>query len=311
MQKIIEFKDYDELMFVLGPEDKNLKKLKDEYKVKIWARGHTVVIEGKASRVKSAQKVIQDSILYYNDRKRSVKHKTAKYKTSLPKPSGKYAPFFVTYRNQHIVPRTSHQDIYVKSINKYDVVFSIGPAGTGKTFLAVAAGLGLLAQGNVERIILTRPVIEAGEKLGFLPGDLTEKMNPYIKPLEDSFISLIGVEKYRYYRDSGIIEIVPLAYMRGRTLNDAYIVLDEAQNTSSKQMMMFLTRLGANSQTVITGDITQVDLEHAQTSGLIEAERLIKNIRGVKFNYFTETDVLRHPLVKKIVSAYSRVPVRD
>ncbi|MFC1566290.1 PhoH family protein [bacterium] len=303
MQKTIEFKDYNELMRVLGPEDKYLKKMKEEFHVKIWVRGHTVVIEGKANKVKIVESKFQEMIkqgeLYMTTKPHDSVHTV-----EVDEPS-EFPPVFTTYRYKNIVPRSANQDEYVKAIREYDLVLSIGPAGTGKTFLAVAVGLALLAEHKVDRLVLTRPVIEAGESLGFLPGDFTEKIGPYIKPLEDSFISLIGLEKYRYFRDSGVIEIVPLAYMRGRTLNNAFIILDEAQNSSVKQMMMFLTRLGANSQAVITGDTTQIDLGSSAMSGLIDTEAVLKNINDIKFVYFNEKDVVRHELVKKIIAAYT------
>jgi len=211
---------------------------------------------------------------------------------------------YLTERGKEIKPKTLQQKVYVDAIRSCDIVFSIGPAGTGKTYLACACALQALKEERVERIILTRPVVEAGEKLGFLPGDLYEKINPYLHPLYDAFYSMIGPEKFQRYRKEEIIEIIPLAYMRGRTLDDAFIVLDEAQNTTPDQMKMLLTRLGFNAQAVVTGDITQVDLEDKKSSGLVQVQGILRKIKGIKFIYFTEADVIRHRLVKKIITAY-------
>jgi phosphate starvation-inducible protein PhoH and related proteins len=303
MHKTIYFKDFDELMYVLGPEDKNLKKLRHDYNVKIWARGHSVVIEGKTNRVNLVEKLLQESIAQMYNKEKPAEKNTH----DLPETSdNKYEAFFINYRHKSLYPRSKHQFQYIELLKNKDLVFGIGPAGTGKTFLAVAVALKMLAENKIERIVLTRPVIEAGEKLGFLPGDLTEKMNPYIKPLEDAFKDLIGAEKYKYYHETGIIEIVPLAYMRGRTLNNCFIIFDEAQNSTSKQMLMFLTRLGANSKAAITGDSSQIDLDNNKLSGLIEAEDVLKDIKDIKFVYFSEKDVLRHELVKKVILAYTK-----
>ncbi|MHB9156130.1 MAG: PhoH family protein [Endomicrobiales bacterium] len=211
---------------------------------------------------------------------------------------------YVTFQGKHIKPRSEHQKKYIDFSHKYDLVIAIGPAGTGKTFLAVACALEALQMGKVSRIVLTRPVVEAGERLGFLPGDLYEKINPYLKPLYDAFYFMLGPEKFRFLRDEETIEIVPLAYMRGRTIEDAFMILDEAQNTTSEQMKMFLTRLGANSQAIVTGDVTQIDLEPKNKSGLVMAERLLSDVEGIKITHFTEEDVVRHGLVKKIIKAF-------
>ncbi len=202
-----------------------------------------------------------------------------------------------------VKPKTRGQKKYIEAIKNHDVVFAIGPAGTGKTYLAVAVALDFLKSGRVQRIILTRPAVEAGEKLGFLPGDLMDKVDPYLRPLYDSIMDMINPDKFYRYREKGIIEIAPLAYMRGRTLNNSFIILDEAQNTTYHQMKMFLTRLGFNSKAVITGDITQVDIERGK-SGLIECQKILKGIEGIAFVYMTEDDVVRHPLVRKIIKAY-------
>jgi phosphate starvation-inducible PhoH-like protein len=215
---------------------------------------------------------------------------------------------YVTFQGQHIIPRTEHQKRYVDFVHKYDLVVAIGPAGTGKTFLSVACALQALQLGKVSRIVLTRPVVEAGERLGFLPGDLYEKISPYLKPLFDAFYVMLGPEKFRFLREEETIEIVPLAYMRGRTLDDAFIVLDEAQNTTGEQMKMFLTRLGSNSQMIVTGDVTQIDLPPKEKSGLVYALKILKNVTGISTIFFDNRDIVRHRLVKEIIEAYHRTP---
>lgn len=212
----------------------------------------------------------------------------------------------VSSKKRFIVPKTETQREYIEAIKNYDIVIGIGPAGTGKTYLAVAMAVNALLKKQVARIVLARPAVEAGEKLGFLPGDIEEKVSPYLRPLYDALFDMMEPEKVAKYLERGIIEIAPLAFMRGRTLNDSFIILDEAQNTTSEQMKMYLTRLGFNSKTVITGDITQIDLPAGKLSGLVEAERILKGIEGIKFIYFTEKDVVRHRLVQEIIRAYER-----
>ena len=203
-----------------------------------------------------------------------------------------------------ITPKTLNQRLYIEAIRSHDLVFTIGPAGTGKTFLAVAVAVALLNEKQVSRIILARPAVEAGEKLGFLPGDMSEKVDPYFRPLYDALYSMVEREKAALLMEKGIIEIAPLAFMRGRTLNDSFVILDEAQNTTSEQMKMFLTRIGHNTKVVITGDITQIDLPPGRISGLVEAQSVVADIEGIRFVYFDERDVVRHPLVQSIIKAY-------
>ncbi len=212
----------------------------------------------------------------------------------------------VSSKKRFIVPKTETQREYIEAIQKYDIVIGIGPAGTGKTYLAMAMAVNALLKKQVTRIVLARPAVEAGEKLGFLPGDIEEKVSPYLRPLYDALFDMMEPEKVAKYIERGVIEIAPLAFMRGRTLNDSFIILDEAQNTTSEQMKMYLTRLGFNSKTVITGDVTQIDLPAGKTSGLVEAERILKDIEGIKFVYFSERDVVRHRLVQEIIRAYER-----
>ncbi len=214
-------------------------------------------------------------------------------------------------KKRFIIPKTEVQRQYIEAIRNYDIVIGIGPAGTGKTYLAMAMAINALLKKQVSRIVLARPAVEAGEKLGFLPGDMYEKVNPYLRPLYDALLDMIEAEKASKFIERGIIEIAPLAFMRGRTLNDSFIILDEAQNTTSEQMKMYLTRLGFNSKTVITGDITQIDLPSGKLSGLIEAEKILNNIEGIKVIYFSEKDVVRHKLVQEIVKAYERYEKRN
>jgi phosphate starvation-inducible PhoH-like protein len=215
-------------------------------------------------------------------------------------------PLVIVTNRKSIVPKTLGQKLYLQSIQQNPVVFGIGPAGTGKTYLAMAAAISALLQNQVQRLILARPAVEAGEALGFLPGDLREKILPYLRPLYDAMHDMLDADDVARLTEKGVIEIAPLAYMRGRTLSNAYIILDEAQNTTSEQMMMFLTRLGEESRMIVTGDITQIDLPRAKQSGLVEVSRILANIPGIDFHYFSGADVVRHPLVLKIIDAYER-----
>ena len=217
----------------------------------------------------------------------------------------------VSSKKRFIIPKTETQRKYIDDIKNFDIVIGIGPAGTGKTYLAMAMAINAFLKKQVSRIVLARPAVEAGEKLGFLPGDIYEKFNPYLRPLYDALLDMMEAEKAGKLVERGIIEIAPLAFMRGRTLNDSFVILDEAQNTTSEQMKMYLTRLGFNSKTVITGDITQIDLPAGKASGLIEAERILSDIEGIKFIYFSEKDVVRHKLVQEIVKAYERYEKRS
>ena len=220
-------------------------------------------------------------------------------------------PLVIATNRKSVVPKTIGQKLYLQAIQKNPIVFGIGPAGTGKTYLAMAAAISALLKGQVQRIILTRPAVEAGETLGFLPGDLREKILPYLRPLYDALHDMLDTTDVASLSEKGVIEIAPLAYMRGRTLANSYIVLDEAQNTTPEQMMMFLTRLGEESRMIVTGDITQIDLPRAKQSGLVQAPRILKNIPGIEFHHFTASDVVRHPLVQKIIDAYEQARSGD
>mgnify|MGYP002149616935 CR=1 FL=1 len=224
---------------------------------------------------------------------------------------GEAPTVMIRTRKKTIVPRAPSQVPYMHALARDDVIFALGPAGTGKTYLAVAQAVAQLITGSVQRLILSRPAVEAGEKLGFLPGDLSQKVDPYLRPLYDALYEMLGVEKVAKLLERNVIEIAPLAYMRGRTLNDAYVILDEAQNTSIEQMKMFLTRIGYGSTAVVTGDMTQIDLPRHQKSGLKDAIEVLKDVKGISFTFFDARDVVRHPLVAKIVQAYDRRDAQD
>ena len=275
-----------------------------------------MLLQGKEKPVKRAHKLIKELktinangyILNPEDIKYIIKSID---ETAFEDPSISLKEFFFTHipvssKKKFIVPRSETQKKYIEAIKKFDMVIGIGPAGTGKTYLAMAMAINALLKKQVSRIILARPAVEAGERLGFLPGDLYEKINPYLRPLYDALFDMMEAEKVHKLIERGVIEIAPLAFMRGRTLNDSFVILDEAQNTTSEQMKMYLTRLGFDSKTVITGDITQVDLPTGKTSGLIEAEKILKNIKELCFIYFSEKDVVRHRLVQQVIKAYER-----
>ncbi len=305
----IEFEDISSFKTLAGVENKNLKIISKIYGVEISCRGLEIRLNGIQSSIDSCTKLLQS---FYKIIKRGY----------MPNVSDFELGSKIIRNNTHsieeifldticlstdkgtIAPKSINQKLYIDSIRKNDVVFGVGPAGTGKTYLAVAMAVSYLNLKKVKKIILTRPAVEAGEKLGFLPGDLSEKVDPYLKPLFDALNDMIDSDRINRLIDKSIIEIAPLAFMRGRTLNDAFIILDEAQNTTSSQMKMFLTRFGFNSKVIITGDMTQVDLDRNIKSGLIEANSLLKNIHGIEFINFDNDDVVRHPLVKEIIDAY-------
>lgn len=297
---------------LFGVHDENLRVIEDAFKVRVSARGGEVHVQGDAENVATAEKLLSamQSLLDRGFPLRKADLTTA-VRVLRDDPTQDVVDFFVDDSLQSATkklatPRNVTQKTYLQAIQEFDMVFGIGPAGTGKTYLAVAMAAAALAEKKIKRIILCRPAVEAGEKLGFLPGDLVEKINPYLRPLYDSLYDLIGFEKVAKMLERNVIEIAPLAFMRGRTLSDAFIILDEAQNTTTEQMKMFLTRLGFGSKAVITGDITQVDLPDGRKSGLREAREFLRNVEGIRFVEFSEKDVVRHPLVGKIVGAYDR-----
>ncbi len=292
--------------------DKSLKLIERELGVIISTRGNKLFIKGPEEAAHRAERLVEEIkeinkkgyVLKPDDIRFAVLSISKGEETSLKELFLNNIP--VSSKKRFIIPKTETQRKYIEAIRKYDIVFGIGPAGTGKTYLAMAMAINALIKKEVSRIVLARPAVEAGERLGYLPGDIYEKVHPYLRPLYDALYDMMDFEKATRLIEKGIIEIAPLAYMRGRTLNDAFIILDEAQNTTTEQMKMYLTRLGFNSKTVITGDITQVDLPQGKTSGLIEAERILAKIEGIKFIYFTERDVVRHRLVQEIIKAYER-----
>ena len=298
---------------LLGRNDEHVRVLESQFGVRISARGHDVTLRGDERQIEEAERVIMDLVQMLREKPsltaaevrsalRAVAHERAADIKSLLAEG-----ITVPSRRKLITPKTINQKRYVDAIRTSDLVIAIGPAGTGKSYLAVAMAVSALVKREVARIILTRPAVEAGERLGFLPGDLVEKIHPYLRPLYDALYDMVEPDKVVTLSEKGAIEIAPLAYMRGRTLNDAFIILDEAQNTTSEQMKMFLTRLGFNDKMVITGDITQVDLPQNRPSGLIEIQTVLQGIDGIRFIYFDDRDVVRHDLVSAIVRAYDRV----
>lgn len=301
----------EESLPLLGEQDAHLRRLEKEFGVEIFVRqepdgsGFYVSVRGSTSRVEKALKRFKEM----RERLKKGEEALPRSLPSISSPESAALPkdaVYLTAYGKAIIPKSEHQKAYVEAIQNHDLTFGIGPAGTGKTFLAVACALNALKNHHVNRIILTRPVVEAGEKLGFLPGDLYEKVHPYLKPLYDAFYNMLGPDKFRLWRDDEVLEIIPLAYMRGRSLDTAFIILDEAQNTTPEQMKMFLTRMGPGSKMVVTGDVTQIDLQNKKQSGLILVKDILKNIPGVPFIQFTEEDVVRHALVKKILHAYDQ-----
>jgi phosphate starvation-inducible PhoH-like protein len=295
---------------LFGPLDENLKLLEAQFKVQIRTNQREVIVEGDAADVGRAERVLGQLKTMMDEGYKLGKGdvKTAAQLVSQDE-NVALAEYFLrgaarTSGKRQVMPKSVNQRRYLDAIEKYDVVFGIGPAGTGKTYLAMAQAVSSLLAKRVSRIILARPAVEAGEKLGFLPGDLQEKVNPYLRPLYDALYDMMEIERADRLLERGTIEVAPIAFMRGRTLNDAFVILDEAQNTTSEQMKMFLTRLGFGSKAVITGDITQIDLPTGRTSGLVEAMRVVGNIEGIEFIRFDEKDVVRHALVQQIVKAY-------
>lgn len=298
------------LQLLFGPLDENIRFLEQLFGVTIHARDSSVTIDGEEEDVSALERILVDFSTLV-DRGHSITNGDLKsaFKQIAEDTALSLHDFFPKMQllsggKRQVTPKSLNQRRYIESIRKNDIVFGIGPGGTGKTFLAVAMALTYLLEKSVSRIVLTRPAVEAGERLGFLPGDIEEKINPYLRPLYDALYLLLEGEKIQRYMENGVIEIAPLAFMRGRTLNDAFIILDEAQNTTSEQMKMFLTRIGINSKAVITGDVTQIDLPFGRNSGLVEARNILSSVDGLAFCYFNESDVVRHRLVRLIIKAY-------
>lgn len=320
-ETMLEPADNQRLNSLCGPYDDNIKQLERRLGIEINHRGNLFAITGDTICAKAATEILQslykqtkvkDSIV---DIEPEQIHLAIKESGALEK-ANEHAPSYVDLHGSKqvmiktkrgvIKPRTPNQAQYIAHVLDYDISFGIGPAGTGKTYLAVAAAVDALEKQQVRRIVLTRPAVEAGEKLGFLPGDLSQKVDPYLRPLYDALFEMLGFEKVEKLIEKSVIEVAPLAYMRGRTLNDAFIILDESQNTTIEQMKMFLTRIGFNSKAVITGDITQIDLPRHQKSGLRHAIEVLNEVDDISFNFFKSEDVVRHPVVARIVNAYEK-----
>lgn len=301
----------DHITGLFGNFDENIIAIEKEFNVQILNRGTDLKVSGEPEDVDKAAKTI-DGLIKAMNRGETINSQNLSYLMTLVE-EGNEDKFeklsgcvCITSHGKPVKPKTIGQKNYVEAIKDNTIVFGIGPAGTGKTYLAVAMAVSAFRNKEINRIVLTRPAVEAGEKLGFLPGDLQNKVDPYLRPLYDALYDMLGSESFQRFQERQSIEVAPLAYMRGRTLDDSFIILDEAQNTTPEQMKMFLTRLGFNSKAVITGDITQIDLPYGKRSGLIEASKILKNIEDISINYFTERDVVRHKLVQKIIKAYEK-----
>ena len=309
----ISFADHNLLKNLCGEHDKHLKFIQNLEPVDVKAWGNHISISGKDSNVRKISTMLQQlySIMekgwQINFSDIDYAHRILSEDVTFELSRIFLDTVFISSKKRIITPKSIAQRLYIEYMRNFDMVFAIGPAGTGKTYLAMAMAVSYLLEKKVERIILARPAVEAGERLGFLPGDLAEKVNPYLRPLYDALYDMIDLEKATTLIKKGLIEVAPLAFMRGRTLNDSFVILDEAQNTTSEQMKMFLTRLGFGSKAIITGDITQVDLPLDKVSGLIEAETILKKSQRIRFVRFSEIDVVRHPLVQDIIKAYARL----
>lgn len=308
MKEVVKFQDMDEARAVLGSHDHNLRMIKREVGVNIVARGGQVMIEGSEEDVPLAARALAEirSRVETYGQVREVEVQNILAAITGDSEGAARDRIRVFYRDRMIVPRSEGQQEYIQAIRGHDIVFCVGPAGTGKTYLAVAMAVSAVREGLLRKIVLVRPAVEAGEKLGFLPGTMQEKVNPYLRPLYDALNDMMEFGQVQKYVEQDIIEVVPLAFMRGRTLNESFIILDEAQNTTTMQMKMFLTRLGTRSKAVVTGDATQIDLPSGETSGLLDAQRLFKSIAGIAFVALTRVDIVRHRLVQEIVEAYER-----
>ena len=312
-QTAVDFADIELARQLFGEHNRHLQQIAEATDTVVNARGSTVFVQGEPIAAHLAQNVLEQLYgilkegypVHANDIDYAVRVLSGNDRADLKKIF--LDTVFITSKKTTISPKSPAQKEYIDAMRKYDIVFGIGPAGTGKTYLAMAMAVSALTKGIVDRIILTRPAVEAGEELGFLPGDLAEKVDPYLRPLYDALHDMIRFEKVAKLMQKGAIEVAPIAFMRGRTLNDSFIILDEAQNTTPEQMKMFLTRIGFNSKAVITGDITQIDLPVERTSGLIQAKNILQNIDGLKFVFFSKLDVVRHRLVQDIINAYEQL----
>lgn len=309
-EKLVKLNDTNEARLLFGPHDENIRNIEKGFGVKIASRGEYLKVKGSNSHVNKAVEALEYLLEAVRSGHKDIGKKDLHFIMKRFK-EDEYRDYQdkrinFSFSARQVGPKTKGQQEYVEAISKHDIVFGIGPAGTGKTYLAMASAVNAFKKGQLRRIILTRPAIEAGESLGFLPGDMREKIAPYLRPLYDALYDMMDAERIEKYLETGIIEVAPLAYMRGRTLNDAFIILDEAQNCTAEQMKMFLTRLGFDSKAVITGDITQSDLPEGKPIGLLQAQELLKEIEGIKFIYLSGSDVVRHSLVQKIIEAYEK-----
>jgi phosphate starvation-inducible PhoH-like protein len=312
----IPFADNDHARQLFGEHNGNLQRLADILDIRINTRGTSVFLEGERALAELAHNLLNQLYglltagypLHPNDFEYAARMLSGNDRLNLKDVF--LDTVYITAKKSLVTPKTPSQKTYIDAIRAHDIVFGIGPAGTGKTYLAMAMAVAAFSKGQVSRIILTRPAVEAGETLGFLPGDLAEKVDPYLRPLYDALHDMMRFEKVSALMEKGVIEVAPIAFMRGRTLNDSFIILDEAQNTTSEQMKMFLTRIGFNSKAVITGDITQIDLPPERTSGLIETKNILQDIEGIQFVFFSKQDVVRHRLVQEIIRAYEDLDAR-
>jgi phosphate starvation-inducible PhoH-like protein len=309
--EVISFDDSNLLKNLCGEHDKNLKLIEKLEEIRLKAWGNNISVSGKDGQVRKISALLQqlysimDKGWHLAPSDIDYAHRILTEDITFELARIFLDTVFISSKKRIITPKSIAQKLYIEYMRNFDMTFAIGPAGTGKTYLAMAMAVSYLTEKKVQRIILARPAVEAGERLGFLPGDLAEKVNPYLRPLYDALYDMMDMERAGALISKGLIEVAPLAFMRGRTLNDSFVILDEAQNTTSEQMKMFLTRLGFGSKAVITGDVTQVDLPMEKVSGLIEAELLLKKIKHIRFVHFSEIDVVRHPLVQDVIKAYA------
>lgn len=311
-EKILSISNPEQLSGLFGQLDEHINRIQSEYDVVIVSRGENIKIIGESEKTESAAKAVE-ALMKLNSSGQQLTEQTVRYVTSMVADGAEQQlaelsgdGVCLTSSGKIVRARTVGQKKYIDSIKNNTIVLGVGPAGTGKTYLAVAMAVKAFRSRQIKKIILTRPAVEAGEKLGFLPGDMQDKVDPYLRPLYDALFDMFGADNFAKYMEKGVIEVAPLAYMRGRTLDEAFIILDEAQNTTSEQIKMFLTRLGNESRMVITGDITQIDLPDSRKSGLVEAIRILKGIDDIEIHRFSEKDVVRHKLVQDIIKAYEK-----
>ncbi len=315
-EQVINVDRMEQTVSLFGSFDENIRLIESQYNVKVVSRGSEIKVNGDVENVSKAVRAINGLLMLIN-RGEALSEQNVRYVLSLVNEGSEDKLcemtgdcVCITAKGKPIKPKTLGQKKYIECIKNNTITLGAGPAGTGKTYLAVAMAVNAFRAKEINRIILTRPAVEAGEKLGFLPGDLQQKVDPYLRPLYDALFDMLGAESFQRYQERGSIEVAPLAYMRGRTLDDSFIILDEAQNTTREQMKMFLTRLGFNSKIVVTGDITQIDLPDGKKSGLVEAMKILKGIDDIAINVFTEKDVVRHRLVQDIIKAYEKNEMR-